>query len=414
MPAAEIAEQGVRFLDDLGPLFSLKAAQLRRNEDARRCYLVEGEVPRPGDVLCSKDLAKTLRLLAAEGIEPFYRGEIARRIVAAAQAGGSSLVLEDFASYRPHFVEPLEVDFRGHRVVSSPPPLTGGITVLAALKTLEDRDWSALVPREEAYIDSVSRVLLQLYPHVDRRIADYRDCSAAASELLSPNYIGKLRARSWTVAPRAIAASGTVPSVEATLDDDRDASTSHLVVADSAGNIVCMTQSLSFHFGASVVPPGTGILLNNSMNNFNVVNRKSVNALAPGKRPRSTVAPIIVEQKGQVELAFGIPGGQRIPSTTIQLLLDVLAANDPLPEAFERWRFHLRRPIEQGEPANVIDLEADAPDFLTERLVACGWNSVVQPRDGTYFGGGNGVQYLANGHLIAVADSRRANTADGK
>ncbi len=372
------------------------------------------KTPKPGDILRFPDLAGTLRLLAEDGVTPFYRGKIAGNIVAAAQAGGSSLTLEDFAGYEPHFLEPLEIDFRGHRVVSCPPPLTGGITVLAALKTLEDRDWTADAPRGEAYIDSVSRVLLQLYPQVDRRIADYSDSAAAARELLSPEYIGKLKTRAWAAVPAVIAAPGAVPTVEPTLDDDRDASTSHLVVADSQGNIVCLTQSLSFHFGASVVAPGTGVLLNNSMNNFNVYNRKSVNALAPGKRPRSTVAPVIVEHDGHVELAFGIPGGQRIPSTTIQLLLDVLAAEDPLPKAFERRRFHLRRPIEKGQPSNVIDLEEDAPASLAGGLVARGWHSVEQPRDGTYFGGGNGVQYVSGGHLIAVADSRRVNTADGK
>lgn len=413
-PAAELAEEGIEFVDEMIPLFAHKAAYLRRDPEARKCYLVDGRTPKPGQVLRFADLANTLRLLAVEGIKPFYDGEIAEKIVAAARAGGSQVTMDDFRNYRPHLLEPLASDFRGRRVVTSPPPFTGGVTVLAALKTLEDREWESNLPRDGNYIDSVSRVLLQLYPRVDRRIADYNKASAAAQRLLSPSFIQDIRSRAVALEAPAISKPGTVPTVEATLDDDEDASTSHLVVADADGNIVCLTQSLSFHFGASVVVPGTGILMNNSMSNFNLVNRKSVNALSPGKRPRSTVAPVIVEHQGQVEVAFGIPGGQRIPSTTIQLLLDVIAADTPLPDAFERPRFHLRRPIEKGEAANVIDLEEDTPAAFLKELEAKGWTSVAQARDGSYFGGGNGVQYLKDGRLLAVADSRRVNAAGGR
>jgi gamma-glutamyltranspeptidase/glutathione hydrolase len=413
MPAAELAEQGVDFLEELTPLFAMKAAQLRRDAEARKCYLVGDRTPCAGNVLRFTDLAATLRQLAEDGIEPFYQGEIAKKIVATARAGGSPVTMDDFRSYRAHFNEPLQINFRGHRIITSPPPVAGGVTVLAALKTLEEHDWSA-ISRDETYIDTVSRVLLQLYPRVDRRIADVRDSRAAARELLSRTFINELRLLASTVEPPVIASPDAVTTVEPTLEDDPQADTSHLVVADSEGNIVCLTQSLSFHFGASVVVPGTGILVNNSMNNFNIINPRSINAPAPGKRPRSALAPVIVEYDGEANLALGIPGGQRIPSTTIQLLLNVIAADEPLSDAFEHWRFHLRRPILQGEPANVIDLEHDAPDILFKRLDSRGWMSVAQVRDGTYFGGGNGVQYLSDGRMIAVADSRRANAVGGK
>lgn len=249
---------------------------------------------------------------------------------------------------------------------------------------------------------------------MDKRIADFRKADLAAKELLSPAAIEDLRSKAQAYRSGAIATPGLTETLEATLDDDEDASTSHLVVADSAGNIVCLTQSLSFHFGASVVSAGTGILLNNSMNNFNIENQRSVNAIQPGKHPRSTVAPVIVERDGKVEFAFGIPGGQRIPTTTIQLLMDVLVAEESLPTALERWRFHLRRPVEKGQAANILDFEEDAPDYLLSRLESRGWRPLEVTRDGTYFGGGNGVQYLSDGRLLAVADLRCANAAGGK
>lgn len=413
-PAAELAEQGIPFIDDLTLLFASKASILKRDREAGNLYLVDGVAPEPGEVLRFDDLARTLRLMAEQGTKPFYEGEIAEKIVAAARAGGSSLTMDDFRAYKPRLHKPLVAEFQDHRIYASPPPLTGGVTVLATLKALEAPEW--LKPRlpDVERIDHVSRVLFELYPRIDKRIADDASSVRAAGDLLSAKSIAAVRLQAQSYEGSLFADPNSTIPVEPTLDDEEDASTSHLVVADSKGNVACITQSLSFHFGASVVAPGTGVLLNNSMNNFNVVNPRSVNAVAPGKRPRSTMTPVIVEHNQEVRFAFGIPGGQRIPSTTVQLLLGVLASGDDLPDAFERWRFHLRRPIRRGEAANVIDLEEDAPASLVKRLQKRGWNPVDRARDGQYFGGGNGVQYLEGGKLLAVADSRRANAADGR
>ena len=200
---------------------------------------------------------------------------------------------------------------------------------------------------------------------------------------------------------------------EVTLDDLAYASTTHLVVADAAGNMVSMTQSLSFHFGSCVVAPGTGILLNDSMSNFNVHGPTSVNYIAPSKRPRSTVAPILVTKNGRPFLALGIPGGQRIPTTTIQLLVDVIGRGDPLDQAFGLPRFHVRRPVKSKEALNLVDIEADAPAELDDQLHELGWTPVRQQRDGHYFGGGNAVEFQGDGHLLGVADPRRTNYTAG-
>ena len=196
-------------------------------------------------------------------------------------------------------------------------------------------------------------------------------------------------------------------------DDFAESSTTHFIVADSDGNIVCMTQSLSFHYGACVVAPGTGVLLNDSMSNFATSDPNAANYVQPGKRERSTIAPIIVTEQGRPLLALGIPGGQRIPTTTIQLLTDILHFGSPLATAFDRPRFHVRRPLSSEEARNVVDIEDDAPPEYDEQIKQLGWQVVRHPRDGSYFGGGSAVKYLPDGSLEAVADLRRTNAADG-
>jgi gamma-glutamyltranspeptidase/glutathione hydrolase len=201
---------------------------------------------------------------------------------------------------------------------------------------------------------------------------------------------------------------------ERAADDQPDASTTHLTIADRDGNIACLTQSLSYHFGACTIAPGTGFMLNDSMSNFSTRDPDGVNYAAPYKRERSTIAPIIATRDGKPVLALGIPGGQRIPTTTLQLVVDVLGDDVPLAEAFDRSRFHVRRPRGSDELPNIVDLEEDAPAELDAELEARGWTTVRMRRNGAYFGGGNAVMYKADGSLEGVADPRRTNFAAGK
>ena len=191
------------------------------------------------------------------------------------------------------------------------------------------------------------------------------------------------------------------------------ASTSHLLVVDRAGNMVSLTQSLSLHFGASVIAPGTGILLNDSMSNFATHHPDAVNHVGAGKRARSTIAPIIATKAGRPWLALGIPGGQRIPTTTLQLLWRLIDDEATLLEAFAASRFHLLRPLRFDAQENVIQYEADASSHWVEELAARGWKLESRPRDGHYFGGGGAAVYAGDGAIVGVADPRRTNFAAG-
>ncbi len=416
LPAAELAEQGVAIDEKARRFYRAKVTQLKNDPETARLYLVEGAAPAVGDVMRNADLGRSLRLVAEGGARAFYDGEIAQRIVAAAEAAGAPLTLEDFRSFEPRWSKPLVIHYAGCELYSCPPPLTGGVTVLTSLRALEHLEaLDTRAVRSGQYIDQVGRLLLSVYPRVTAKIADAPLSLAAAHKLLGAKSARQIAAEAQVVDPTDPYGEQVPAGVgEATADDRPDASTTHLTIADREGNIVCLAQSLSYHFGACTIAPGTGFLLNDSMSNFSTRDPQGVNYALPGKRERSTIAPVIAVREGKPVLALGIPGGQRIPTTTLQLLVDILGSDVPLAEAFDRPRFHVRRPIGAEELPNLVDLEEGATEGLEEELAERGWRAVWKKRNGAYFGGGNAVKYHADGSLEGVADSRRTNFAAGK
>jgi gamma-glutamyltranspeptidase/glutathione hydrolase len=413
-PAAVLADEGVTVSDKMYQMMRPKRNLLRRDTEAARVYLANKETPAVGSVMNNADLAKSLRIVAEQGSKGFYEGEIARAIVAAANAAGAPLAIDDFRAYRPRWGEPLAADYDDYDVYTCPPPLTGGATVLASMRALDGvAALDTTSGRDARYIDLVGRVLLSIYPRVDRTIADVPTATADATKLFSKESVSAIQQEAAAADPAHADEPVQTSRLEATADDFSEASTTHLIVADSDGNIVCLTQSLSYHFGACVVAPGTGIMLNDSMSNFSTGRPTACNYVAPGKRERSTIAPIIVVKENKPVLALGIPGGQRIPTTTLQLLTDILHFETPLEEAFDRPRFHVRRPLTKDEAANIVDLEEDAPASFDEELGKMGWKPERHKRNGAYFGGGSAVMYQPDGKLHAVADLRRTNAADG-
>ena len=192
------------------------------------------------------------------------------------------------------------------------------------------------------------------------------------------------------------------------------AATTHFVVADAAGNIVCATQSLSLHFGAGVVPTGTGVVLNDSMSNFAFSEPDGINYVAPGKRPRSTIAPTIVFRGGKPVFAIGIPGASRIPTAMLQALLDRLALGRSLAGAIGDTRFHFDRNWRKNDE-ETFEAERSLPAADAEALRQLGWkvNLVEAAGTGRNFGGINAIEVNAGGGYTGYADPRRTNAAVG-
>ncbi len=398
-PAADLARSGARVLPQTRAFFERRIDRIRVSGEAARIFLPGGELPDAGSRLANPDLAGTLEAIAREGAAGFYRGRVAEAIAGASREGGGSLTLDDLATYRARVSEPLRLGFGGAEVLTAPPPASGGAALLAALAGLTDAEWTGTSPLEPDDLDRVGRILQRIYPEIQARIADVPSAREAFYQL-----IGGLPAQgSGSASP---AAGTEIPGTRA-----ESASTTHFVVADAEGNVASVTQSLSHHFGAGVVAPGTGVVFNNSMKNFATRDQSSVNFVAPAKRPRSTIAPTLVLRQGEPILALGVPGGQRIPTATLQVLLDVLVFHTDLAIAIRRPRAHLRRPLRDDEPTNLFELEAADPRLVTA-LEERGWATRVN-EDGETFGGFCAVEILPDRTVAGVADLRRTNAARG-
>ncbi len=410
-PSIELARNGFEILPKTRDFFAEQEKKLHRGDaEIARLYLPSGNLPAVGSRLANADLAQTLALVAEHGRDGFYRGPVAEALVAAMQKGGGVVTLADLAGYEARITEPLQLDFRGYRLLASPPPTSGAPLFLTIMKVLEDESFTGPL-RSAANLDKIGRVWREVQPLVQRGIADAPVSVFNYEKMVAPDSIAAIRAK--------VRAAET-PGKKVALIDDRSgasedvaAATTHFLVADSAGNIVCATQSQSLHFGAGVVPPGTGVVLNDSMSNFAFSDSTSLNYIAPGRRPRSTIAPTIVFRAGQPVFAIGIPGAARIPTALLQALLDRLALERPLAEAIGDTRIHWDNNWRTQEES--LAAERSLPPADAAALQALGWKVELPeaPGTGRYFGGINAIERNADGSYTGYADPRRTNTAAG-
>lgn len=413
-PAINLARSGCQVLPKSRDLFEEQSARLRHGDaELTRLYLVDGQIPPVGLMLANPDLARTLEALARRGRDGFYRGPVAEAIVAASAKGGGAMTLEDLANYNARLTDTVGIDFHGYRIESAPPPANGPAMFLTALKVLEDETFEGGTLRTAANLDRLGRVWRVVEPEAYRLIGDAKNSRKEFERLVAPASIRSIRRRAFANLP--------VPAAATTLDlrdesaaENPMAATTHFIVVDSHGNVVCATQSLSTHFGAGVIPPGTGVVLNNSMSNFDFINPTNPNYVAPGRRPRSTLSPTLVLLRGQPVLALGVPGAARIPTAMLQVLLDYVTLHRRLGEAIGDTRFHFTIPWKPGD-VDTFEAEQSFPAPTAAQLHSLGWKvSLSEPAGrGRHFGGVNAVEITPEGLLTAFADPRRTNAAVG-
>jgi gamma-glutamyltranspeptidase/glutathione hydrolase len=411
-PAIALARAGFQVLPKSRDLFDEQTKKLHRGDvEIARLYLPAGQLPAIGSTLPNPDLARTMELLAQHGRDGFYRGPVAAAIAAAAAQGGGAITAGDLASYEAHVTEPVGIDFRGDRVLSAPPPANGAAMLLPALKALEEESLGGGPLRTAANLDRFGRVWRLVEPEAYRLIGDAPEARFNFERLVAPDAIRVLRAKAFADAPRRREDAAALTPADA---ESEMAATTHFIVVDARGNVVCATQSLSVHFGAGVVPPGTGMVLNNSMSNFEFKDSRSPNYLAPGRRSRSTISPTLVLRGGRPILALGIPGAARIPTAMLQVLLDYLVLRRPLAEAIGDSRFHFMIPWKPGE-SETFEAEQSFPAGQIAAIRALGWKvELSEPAGrGRRFGGINAVELHPDGTRTGYADPRRTNAAGG-
>jgi gamma-glutamyltranspeptidase/glutathione hydrolase len=303
------------------------------------------------------------------------------------------------------------MEFHGYRLLCAPPPAQGPAIFLPILKALEGDTFGGGPLRAAANLDHVGRLWRIADEQSHQLIGDQPGSRATAEKFYSEEAIRSLREHAMLPFASAGKKSARVyePSPAEVLG-----STTHWLVADSQGNIVCATQSQSLHFGAGVVAPGTGVVLNDTMSDFTFTEAQHPNFVGSGRRPRSTLAPTIVFRGKDPVFAIGVPGGSRITTAMLQVLIDRLALNRPLAEAIGDTRVHYTPPTVQNKEVT-FEGEQSLSYELADSMRARGWR-VVTPEEsgrGRRFGGVNAIERNADGTWTGYADPRRTNVAVG-
>jgi gamma-glutamyltranspeptidase/glutathione hydrolase len=356
-PAIRIAEQGFA----VGPRHASAVALWQEHGGARlfpgtaAIQLPPGGAPiEPGWRLVQRDLATTLRRIAAEGPDLFYRGALARAMVDAVQERGGILTFEDLERYRAIRREPIRGSYRGYEILSFPPPSSGGIALVEIANILEPFDLGARGAGSSASLHLIAEAMKLAFADRAAFLGDSDFVDVPIAELTSKRYADRQRARMhparWRRAPWSWCGRESAIRVEGPGEPAAGGGTSHLSVTDAEGNAVAITQTINLLFGSGITVPGTGILLNDEMDDFSVrpfqpnafglLDTRGSNAIAPGKRPLSSMTPTIVVKDGKPFMVTGSPGGPRIITATLLTILNVVDYGMDVQEAVSAPRFH--------------------------------------------------------------------------
>ena len=417
-PAIGLARQGFPVGAELARSLREATPLLAADPTSRQLFLRPSgpqgawRAPRPGELLRQPHLARSLDCIARQGEACFYRGRLATALTALMRRGGGLISAADLAAYRAQWMRPLQGTFRGHAVLTMPPPSGGGATLLQLLNVLQPLDLAASGLNSAATIHPMVEAMNLAYRDRNRLLGDPDQVTMPLAQLLSGRYADTQRQRiradrhrpaDQLEAERSPAEAGT--------------NTTHLSVVDRDGGLVALTTTLNTAYGNGISVPGAGYLLNNEMDDFTAavgapnaygLRQGARNAIAPGRRPLSSMTPTLVfRADGTPLLATGSPGGSRIITTVLQVLLNRLVHGLNLASAVAAPRLH-----SQLWPDQISVEEGFSPDTL-RLLEGLGHRLVPVPAMGSansvevrYAGGAT----LPSGSL-GVADPRRLDAA---
>jgi gamma-glutamyltranspeptidase/glutathione hydrolase len=390
-PAIALARDG--FVLGRADADLLDSKRLGIDPVAAKIFQRDGSRFEAGDRLVQTDLAATLEAIAERGPDAFYRGPIAAAVATASAANGGILTAEDLAEYRVTEGPPLACSYRGHRILSAPPPSSGGTTICEILNILEGYDLKALGFRSAQSVYLLVEAMRHAYRDRNTHLGDPAFVHNPLDRLLSKDYAAGIRT---AIDAHKAMAPAALPARE-------KAETTHYSVVDGEGNAVAVTYTINGSFGAAVIAPGTGFFLNNEMDDFTIkpgmpnlygLVQGEANAIMPGKRPLSSMSPTLVEKDGRIFLVLGSPGGSRIITTVLETILNIVDYGMSPQEAVEAPRLH-----HQSLPDEVAYERAGLmPDAITT-LTEMGYKLVEHRPWGAV-------------ELIAIADGRFHGVSD--
>ncbi len=418
-PARRMAATG--FVVDLREQRSLddEADKLAMFADSNRIFLRSGRPYREGEVLRQPEIASTLSRMQRRGWREFYEGVTARRIAADMRAHGGLVTLEDLKGYHAKERTPLRTSYRGHQILSMPPPSSGGVALIEMLHMLEAHDIAALGHGSSASLHLLAEVMRRAFADRAEYLGDTDFVKVPVDVLTSAEYAKR---RAVSIDPRRATPSTEVgPGDTGTVRESMQ--TTHYTVVDRDGLVVTNTYTLNLGYGSGVVATGTGVLLNNEMddfaakpgtaNEFKLVQKES-NAIAPGKRPLSSMTPtIVLDEKGEFWFAVGSPGGPTIINTVLQVIINVIDHRMDIQAAVDAPRIHhqwlpdriVREPF--GMPRDVEQVLTGFGHTVVDRAdLADSWRPYLGDAHAVMIERGTGVR-------LGASDARNGGKAIG-
>lgn len=369
-------------------------------------YKEDGSYYKPGDTFVQSDLANSLQLIADNGVAGFYEGETAQKIVDAVAAAGGRITLEDMANYKALVREPVKGNYRGYDILSMPPPSSGGTHIIQILNTLEGYPINWLGANSAETIHLMAESMKRAYADRSEYMGDPDYYDVPMQELTSKEYAAAIRK---DISRNTATDSAKLAPADLTPYESNE--TTHFSIVDKDGNAVSNTYTINFSFGSGMVADGTGILMNNEMDDFSAkpgtpngygLIGGDANAVEGGKRPLSSMSPTIVMKDGKVFLVTGSPGGSRIITTTLQVIMNVIDHGMNVAEATAATRIHhqwlpeeIR--VEEGLSADTIAVLEDKGHKVVVKSAMGSTQSILVDHD--------------NGLILGSADPRRAGAA---
>lgn len=401
----QIAEQGFSVSETFSQINKDEYEKLLLHSGESSPYLYEGFPYEPGDTFQNLDLARTLRRIASHGWQDFYNGDIAQRIVEAVQNKGGLITKEDLSSYTPIEQLPLKGTYKGFSLYSIQPPGAGGLQTIQLLNIIENwpvRSWGFNSPQ---YIHHLSEAFRFVFADRAHYLGDPDFVLVPVKHLISKNYASQIAAK---ISPDHLQDSYPPGPIDKELITKQN--TTHLNVIDEWGNIVCLTQSINDFFGSGIVPTESGFLLNNHMADFSP-QPDSINAPRPGRRPVSSMAPLILFNQENPFLILGSPGGTRIFPTLTQIVINIIEFGMSLDEAIEAPRFFSYST--QGNVRSLFMESRIRPETILS-LEKIGHTIELRDAYDKFFGGAQGIMILSGKKIIlGGADSRRDGAGEG-